>query len=131
MFKVFVYGTLKPNQANYPYYCQGKVIEKIPVFTHGKLYHLPTLGYPAMVKSEGIVEGYLLTFLDDNWLQKLDDLEDYQEGRDEQLNGYQRCLITVYNASKMPISDAWAYFMSFPRVKSLNGVYLPSGNWSP
>lgn len=131
MFKVFVYGTLKPNQANYSYYCQGKVIEEIQAFAFGQLYYFPTLGYPALVKGEELVEGYLLTFVDDNWLAKLDDLEDYQEGRDDKFNGYHRRLITVYNPFKMPISQAWAYFMTFERVKSLNGVLMPIGGGYP
>jgi gamma-glutamylcyclotransferase (GGCT)/AIG2-like uncharacterized protein YtfP len=129
MFKVFVYGTLKPNQCNYSYYCQGKVTEQIKAFTKGKLYHLPTLGYPAITEGEGKVEGYLLTFFDDQVLANLDNLEDYHPDNSPEQNGYQRRLIMVYNVSEKPLGNAWAYFMEFEKIQALKGVLVPSGCW--
>ncbi len=81
MFKVFVYGTLKPREINYSYYCQGKVIEEIRAFISGQLYHLPVFGYPAAIPGEGKIEGFLLTFADNRFLADLDELEDYEEGK--------------------------------------------------
>jgi gamma-glutamylcyclotransferase (GGCT)/AIG2-like uncharacterized protein YtfP len=51
MISVFVYGTLKPNEANYQKYCAGKVIREIKAFTWGQLFHL-SLGYPAIYLRE-------------------------------------------------------------------------------
>jgi gamma-glutamylcyclotransferase (GGCT)/AIG2-like uncharacterized protein YtfP len=33
LISVFVYGTLKPNEANYQKYCAGKVIRETKAFT--------------------------------------------------------------------------------------------------
>lgn len=45
--RVFVYGTLKPGEANYKRYCAGKVIDVKIALVQGKLFALP-MGYPAM-----------------------------------------------------------------------------------
>jgi gamma-glutamylcyclotransferase (GGCT)/AIG2-like uncharacterized protein YtfP len=129
MFKVFVYGTLKPSYSNYLLYCEGRVSEEIKAVTEGKLYHLPNFGYPAMVKGEGKVKGYLLTFVDDEILAELDGLEDYHPNKLPQENFYQRRLIDVRDLAANPLGQVWAYFMDWHKVQKLGGVFVPSGCW--
>ncbi|MFM2312591.1 MAG: hypothetical protein RLZZ04_1867, partial [Cyanobacteriota bacterium] len=93
---VFVYGTLKPGEANFPAYCKGKVIAQIPAYTWGDLYALP-VGYPAMTKGKNKVQGILLSFSDRQILKNLDQLEGYQSHRERDLNEYYRALVAVYS----------------------------------
>ena len=74
--KVFVYGTLKPGEANYQNYCADKVIKAIAGYTEGRLYSLP-MGYPAMTKGKSKTIGVLLTFTNADILTSLDILEGY------------------------------------------------------
>jgi gamma-glutamylcyclotransferase (GGCT)/AIG2-like uncharacterized protein YtfP len=54
--RVFVYGTLKPGEANYQRYCAGKVVDAERTSVLGKLFALP-MGYPAMTLGEYSVHG--------------------------------------------------------------------------
>ena len=127
--KVFVYGTLKPGEANYQYYCEGKVKTQIPAYTFGDLYALP-YGYPAMTEGKNRVRGVLLEFSDSEVLSSLDRLEDYQEQRASELNEYYRSLTQVYSLDGRPITKAWAYYMKSDRVRQYGGIEVVSGSWS-
>lgn len=126
--KVFVYGTLKPQQINYYRYCAHKTILEQKCWTYGDIYSL-SLGYPAMVKSNNKVQGYLLTFKDSSTLTKLDQLEGFQENREAHLNEYQREKVTVYDQNNSALDQAWAYFMSKQKIDYYQGVLIPSGEW--
>lgn len=126
---VFVYGTLKPGEANYQNYCQGKIRSQVPVYTFGDLYAL-SVGYPAMTVGNNKVEGVLLTFEQPEILQNLDHLEGYQENRAANLNEYYRQLIPIYCLDNKPVGEAWAYFMTLERVRELEGILLASGWWT-
>ena len=126
--KVFVYGTLKPGEANYRHYCQGKIKTPISAYTFGSLYSLP-LGYPAMTKGKNRVWGFLLEFDDFEILKSLDRLEDYQEQRACDLNLYYRSLTLVYSVDNLPIALAWTYYMKLERVIQYGGTKVTSGNW--
>ena len=76
------------------------------------------------------VEGYLLSFNRDSILGTLDRLEDYEEQRSLQENEYYRQLIAVYDSSRKPLGEAWAYLMITGKVEQLGGVMLPSGRWN-
>jgi gamma-glutamylcyclotransferase (GGCT)/AIG2-like uncharacterized protein YtfP len=131
--KVFVYGTLKPQEANYQTYCEGKVIESIEVYTFGRLFHLPSLGYPAMTwedNHDNTVRGYLLTFSNSEVIHDLDKLETYSPHRLPEANEYQRQLITVYTLDREPLEKVWAYFMTGTKIVQLRGVPVPSGWWT-
>lgn len=128
MLKVFVYGTLKPGQRNYPIYCEGKVIKAEKCWTKGQLFALPA-GYPALIKGNDKVEGFLLTFADELVLRNLDKLEGYDARKIADMNYYQRQKIIVYDASNNSLGEVWAYLMTLAKVKSLNGVLIPSGCW--
>jgi gamma-glutamylcyclotransferase (GGCT)/AIG2-like uncharacterized protein YtfP len=126
--RVFVYGTLKPNGQYYPLYCQGKTSKEQKGWTRGKLFAL-SVGYPAMIEGNDQVYGFLLTFTCLGELDNLDQLEGYVKGRNPSENEYQRKQVIVYDELNQPLNNAWAYFMTLEKVKSLAGVYLPSGWW--
>jgi gamma-glutamylcyclotransferase (GGCT)/AIG2-like uncharacterized protein YtfP len=127
--KVFVYGTLKPGEANYHLYCAGKVVEEKRAITYGQLFDLP-LGYPAMTPGESLVQGFLLTFADLGILSALDELEDYDSSRTPEKNEYYRQQIETYDLSEQALGLAWVYLMTTDQVQRLKGVLIPSGWWS-
>jgi gamma-glutamylcyclotransferase (GGCT)/AIG2-like uncharacterized protein YtfP len=126
---VFVYGTLKPGEANFPAYCEGKVIAQTPAYTWGELYALP-VGYPAMTEGKNKVQGMLLSFSDRQILQNLDELEGYQSQRVGDLNEYYRASVAVYSLGDRLIRHAWAYYMTLAKVKQYQGIKLTSGSWT-
>jgi gamma-glutamylcyclotransferase (GGCT)/AIG2-like uncharacterized protein YtfP len=130
LIKIFVYGTLKPNYANYNLYCRGQTISEIPAYTYGSLYLLPGLGYPALSEGTGVVWGYLFFFDNANILKDLDILEDYQSDRNESENEYQRKLIEVYKQENEKTEKAWAYLMKLEKIKSYGGIPIESGNFN-
>ncbi|BAZ42773.1 hypothetical protein NIES4101_87430 [Calothrix sp. NIES-4101] len=143
MFKVFVYGTLKPGEENYAEYCAGKIVDAKPVYTLGELFALPQ-GYPAMIKGDNRVYGYLLTFADLEVLTKLDELEDYYPSRQNSENLYQREQIEIFNLesnidfsfqnqpfqTQQFLGLAWTYLMTKSQVHQLNGVRQIDGWWT-
>ena len=127
--KVFVYGTLKPGEANYDRYCQGWATSQQQAYTRGILYDLP-FGYPAMTEGENKVKGVLLTFKDCSVLNNLDMLEDYQPDRSPDLNEYYRCLVPIYSLSDRPLDKAWAYFMTPEQIQKYGGKIVKSNWWT-
>jgi gamma-glutamylcyclotransferase (GGCT)/AIG2-like uncharacterized protein YtfP len=138
MLKVFVYGTLKPGEENYLSYCAGKVVETLPAFTMGKLFALPQ-GYPAMTVGDSAVYGYLLSFANNEILDHLDELEDYQPSRQKSKNLYNRQQIEIFNLKgdvitvpqyRNSLGLAWAYLMEASLVYQLGGTPKDDGWWS-
>ncbi|MEL6579098.1 MAG: gamma-glutamylcyclotransferase family protein [Cyanobacteria bacterium J06621_12] len=126
---VFVYGTLKPEEANFAAYCQGKINSQTSAYTWGELYALP-LGYPAMTTGKNKIQGVILTLRSSLVLEDLDRLEGYQTNRAAELNEYDRTLVTVYDESDRPIGQAWAYYMTLEKVRHYGGIKLNSGCWT-
>jgi len=129
LLQVFVYGTLKPGESNYPRYCQGKVIQAQPASILACLYNLP-LGYPAITPGNQRVEGFLLNFNDDAHLQSLDELEGYSPNQPGDNFSYCRQWVRVDNPQGDFLCQAWAYFMNPQQVKLLGGTLETSGCWS-
>ncbi|MDZ8108883.1 MAG: gamma-glutamylcyclotransferase [Nostoc sp. DedQUE12a] len=129
LVQVFVYGTLKPGEANYKRFCAGKVLDAKKAFVKGKLFALP-MGYPAMTLGDSQVHGYLLSFANPAILNYLDVLEDYHPTREVSENLYSRKTIEVYQGEWLSLSWAWVYLMSSERVNQLGGVLQPDGWWS-
>ena len=129
MLQVFVYGTLKPGENNYPRYCQGKVIQAQPAYTLACLYNLPC-GYPAIIRGNQRVEGFLLSFNNDTHLQSLDELEGCSPNQPRDNFSYYRQWVTVYTLQGDFLAHAWAYFMNPQQVKLLGGTLEVSGCWS-
>ncbi|AFY36149.1 gamma-glutamylcyclotransferase [Calothrix sp. PCC 7507] len=129
LVSVFVYGTLKPGEANYQKYCADKVVDAQRATAQGQLFALP-MGYPAMTLGYDQVHGYLLSFADLGVLHDLDDLEDYQPARQVSENLYNRQQIEVFNLQKISLAWAWVYLMTPDRVSKIGGVRQPDGWWS-
>lgn len=125
---VFVYGTLKPNEANYDQYCAGKVIEQQQAIAYGELFALP-MGYPAMTIGNTQVHGYLLTF-PVSILEAMDSLEDYQSDRDTSENLYHRQRIEIFDFAENSLGLAWAYLMTKEQVIKFAGSAQTDGWWS-
>ena len=126
---VFVYGTLKPGESNYLYYCAGKTSAEQKAYTWGSLYKL-SLGYPAMTEGDSKIEGYLLTFSAPNILTSLDELEDYHQERSPELNEYYRQQVPVYSLADDFLGLSWSYLMNLEKIRQLKGVPLDSGCWN-
>jgi gamma-glutamylcyclotransferase (GGCT)/AIG2-like uncharacterized protein YtfP len=126
---VFVYGTLKPNEANYAEYCAGKAIAQQQAIAYGELFALP-MGYPAMTVGNAQVHGYLLSFSDASILESLDELEEYQSDRASHENLYDRRLIEVFDLQGESLGMAWAYFMELAQVTKFVGIAQPDGLWT-
>ncbi len=127
--RVFVYGTLKPGEANYKKYCAGKLVNAQRAMALGKLFALP-VGYPAMTLGDTFVQGYLLSFADSENLTELDQLEDYQTTRQKSENLYNREQIEIFNLDWLSLGQAWVYLMTLDRVHQLVGVPQLDGWWS-
>ncbi|MCC5614413.1 gamma-glutamylcyclotransferase [Nostoc sp. CHAB 5836] len=126
---VFVYGTLKPGEANYKKYCAGKVVGVKKAFVQGKLFALP-MGYPAMTLGDSHVYGYLLSFANSRILNELDVLENYQPSRQLAENLYNRQIVEVYELQSLSLGWAWVYLMTLEQVDQLAGFLQPDGWWS-
>ncbi|MBW4687224.1 MAG: gamma-glutamylcyclotransferase [Komarekiella atlantica HA4396-MV6] len=129
LVRVFVYGTLKPGEANYKRYCAGKVVDARLAMLPGKLFALP-MGYPAMTRGDSQVYGYLLSFTNPGILKQLDVLEDYQPSRQMSKNLYNRQFMEVYEPKGVCLGDAWVYLMSPEQICQFGGVPQPDGWWS-
>ncbi|MCL6751930.1 gamma-glutamylcyclotransferase [Nostoc sp. CCCryo 231-06] len=129
LVRVFVYGTLKPDEANYKKYCAGKVVDVKRAFVEGKLFAL-SMGYPAMTLGDSQVYGYLLSFSNSRILNELDTLENYQPNRQASENLYNRQIIEVYEPQSLSLGWAWVYLMTLERVDQLGGFLQLDGWWS-
>lgn len=126
---VFVYGTLKPGEANYQRYCAERMIESYPAVAFGRLFEL-SIGYPAMTTGKRSIQGFVLSFPDSQVLRELDELEDYHPERLPEKNEYQRQKIQTFSSNGQYLGMAWGYVMLPEKVELLGGVFLPSGYWT-
>jgi len=127
--KVFVYGTLKPGEANYQIYCAGKVLSAKRAIALGQLFALP-LGYPAMTLGSSPVQGYLLSFANSEILSHLDWLEGYDPQRPTIENEYNRQEIETFSTDFAWLGLAWTYLMTLEQVHCFGGVLVSDGWWS-
>ncbi len=128
--KVFVYGTLMPEEFNHQAYCHHQIEPPALGYVRGRIYHLQYFGYPALAIGEDRVWGYCLTFPAGFSLEHLDSLEDYQPGRSPQENVYDRCWTRVFGPEDRVMTEAWLYRMDPEKIKQYGGIYLPDGRWS-
>ena len=128
MLKVFVYGTLKPGEANYQRYCALQVVDAKKAYAFGKLFALP-MGYPAMTLGDSVVYGYLLTFVDVKVLNNLDILEDYQPSRQRTENLYNRQEVEIYDLEGRSLGIAWVYLMKEQQICQLKGSLVQRDGW--
>lgn len=128
LIKVFVYGTLKPGEANH-HYCKDHLLKAEAAFVYGQLYDLP-LGYPAMTAGQEPVYGFLLAFAEPSILNQLDELEDYDPRRPAEQNEYMRVQTTAFDLQKTDLGLVWVYQMRLELVQKARGVPLPHGRWT-
>lgn len=128
MVKVFVYGTLKPGEANYQRYCAIQVVDAKKAYAFGQLFALP-MGYPAMTLGDSLVYGYLLAFVDAKVLNNLDILEDYQPSRQRTENLYNRQEVEIYDLQGRSLGIAWVYLMTPQQICQLKGSLLQRDGW--
>jgi gamma-glutamylcyclotransferase (GGCT)/AIG2-like uncharacterized protein YtfP len=126
---VFVYGTLKPGEANFDRYCGNRVISRHRAYIHAELYDFPALGYPGAIHGTSRVHGYVLTFANAEVLIDLDELEDYHPDRLPAENDYTRELVVAYPLEGHVLLSAWAYLMTPTRIQQAGGILVPDGWW--
>jgi gamma-glutamylcyclotransferase (GGCT)/AIG2-like uncharacterized protein YtfP len=129
MCKIFVYGTLKPDESAYAKYCAPYVTQTQTALMQGQLFHLPQ-GYPAMTVGDRWVTGALLTLRDETAIAHIDQFEDYDPTRPPASNLYQRLRRPVFATTQTPLGTAWAYLMAAERVTALGGMPIAKGIWS-
>ncbi len=135
--QVFVYGTLKPGEANYRI-CEPYVVETQPAIAQGRLFHLP-LGYPAAAFRETAwVQGYVLTFADPEILPMLDKFEQHDPSQFQHYapalilehHQYDRQQIKTFTTERSPLGFAWSYGMTLKQIQHLGGQEVQGGIWS-
>lgn len=126
---LFVYGTLKPDEAGYRRYCEPYVATVRLACAKGELFHLPQ-GYPAMTIGDRWVKGALITLQDAAAITHIDDFEDYDPMLPDVKNLYIRQQYPVFSQQHEALGQAWVYLMSPQRVRQLNGILVAEGEWS-
>jgi len=123
--RVFVYGTLMKGFGNHRRYLEGRISCITPGKTRGLLYHLPQ-GYPALLEGDEIVEGEIVEPVDENLLESLDRLEDYSEGRSNNL--YVRVARNILEEDGKEVT-CWVYIYADRVYAQAKGTLVPDGNW--
>ncbi|WLW55160.1 gamma-glutamylcyclotransferase family protein [Streptomyces sp. YU58] len=128
----FVYGTLRPGEANHDLFLRGHTLSELPArLPDAMLYAGP--GYPYAVEQPGsAVHGDLVTALPDTYtdlLAALDRLEEYTPG--DPRNLYERVERKVTLLPDGPRVPAWVYLAAPTLTTHLrtHGTPIPSGNW--
>jgi gamma-glutamylcyclotransferase (GGCT)/AIG2-like uncharacterized protein YtfP len=128
--KIFVYGSLMENFYNYNNYLIGKVEKKSYGRVLGKLYHLESRGYPAMIAGSDFIYGEIFELSDwEATVAKLDELEGYY-GEENPKNLYNKTLIEVEILQDETKQLAYVYIYNCKDELELSKeIYLPEGKW--
>lgn len=134
---IFLYGTLREGGRDHAWLLRTSPEGLTRAYAPGRLFHLPTAGFPAMVAGEapalappgpGWVVGEFAGYEDEGALegalQDLDALEDVEGGR------FERVVLPILLDSGHRFG-AWTYLFPPDRLPRLerDAVELPSGNW--
>ncbi|GHI07940.1 hypothetical protein AQI88_33675 [Streptomyces cellostaticus] len=128
----FVYGTLRPGEANHDLFLRGRIRTEAPARLQGAvLYDGP--GYPYAVEEPGAgtISGELVTALPEAYgrlLGELDRLEEYVPG--DPRNLYERVARDVVRTDGTAVR-AWVYVAAPPVAARLRarGRRIESGDW--
>ncbi|MFI9253317.1 gamma-glutamylcyclotransferase family protein [Streptomyces sp. NPDC053069] len=128
----FVYGTLRPGQANHELFLRGRTASEEPARLPGAaLYDGP--GHPYAVERPGAeVRGELVTARPESYtelLAALDRLEEYVPGGPRNL--YERVAREVRRTIDGTAAEAWVY-LAAPRVAArlrTEGKPIEDGDW--
>ena len=124
---VFVYGTLMPGERNAHVAGKGFTAQaaRLPGF---RLFHLSPEGYPGVLRGEGEVSGFILTYSPEAWAQALPFL-DHLEGLDETPPLYRREQVSV-RLQGGGEAESWVYIYARPERLELAGVTeVAGGDW--
>ena len=134
---LFVYGSLRAGGHGHGWVQRTDPVGSTSACMAGRLFHLPSAGYPAMVPAPepaspgpgpGWVAGEFIGYEDEraleNALQDLDQLEDVEGGL------FERRILPVRLDSGQRY-QAWVYVFPEDRLPRLEreGVELPGGDW--
>ncbi|MFE3030608.1 gamma-glutamylcyclotransferase family protein [Streptomyces canus] len=129
----FVYGTLRPGEANHDLFLRGRVRSEEPGrLTGALLYDGPGYPYVVEVPDGGPVFGELVTADPkeyDELLATLDELEEYAPG--DPRNLYERVAREVVRVADGTAVRAWVY-VAAPSVAArlrTHGKLIESGDW--
>lgn len=125
---VFVYGTLRPGQKNYPRYLRGRTRRERSATISGQLYFVEDGGYPYLTPGRGEVFGDLMELCPsrcEEVLREVDRLEDY-DPLDEEHSVYLRRK-TEADLGNGERVTAWVYYWNRPEVK---GKRIFSGDFT-
>ncbi|MFF3329752.1 gamma-glutamylcyclotransferase family protein [Streptomyces sp. NPDC002888] len=128
----FVYGTLRPGEANHDLFLHGRTRREEPArLKDAVLYDGP--GYPYAVEEPGgVVSGDLVTALPESYgelLAELDRLEEYVPGSPRNL--YERVEREVVRVADGTAARAWVY-VAAPAVAGWlrgRGKPIEGGDW--
>ncbi|WP_266382414.1 gamma-glutamylcyclotransferase family protein [Streptomyces canus] len=128
----FVYGTLRPGEANHDLFLRGRIRSEEPGrLTGALLYDGP--GYPyAVEETGGEIMGELVTPWPDAYaelLATLDELEEYTP--EDPRNLYERVAREVIRTADATSVRAWVYVAAPPVAARLRtrGKLIESGDW--
>ncbi|OLZ66688.1 hypothetical protein AV521_27000 [Streptomyces sp. IMTB 2501] len=129
----FVYGTLRPGEANHDLFLRGRTAAEEPARLLGAvLYEGP--GYPFAVEEPGgMVSGELVTVLPESYeglLAELDRLEEYTPG--DPRNLYERVARDVVRDIGGTVVRTWVY-LAAPRTAArlrAHGTRVEGGDWA-
>ncbi|MCA1053959.1 gamma-glutamylcyclotransferase [Rossellomorea aquimaris] len=116
---VFVYGTLRRHESNH-YLLEGAELLHEQAWVKGELFDTGA-GYPALKEGDGFVYGEIYK-INDGILHKLDDIEDFIEGREDNL--YHRQIQRVETDQGQ--TEAYVYF---GLVNKMFKTVIHSGDW--
>ncbi|MGW1914921.1 gamma-glutamylcyclotransferase family protein [Streptomyces sp. NPDC002076] len=128
----FVYGTLRPGEANHDLFLRGRTASEEPArLRDAALYDGP--GYPyAVDRPGGEIRGELITARPESYtelLAALDRLEEYTPG--DPCNLYERAARNVTRTTDNTTTLAWVYLAAPPVAARLRaeGKPIEDGDW--
>ena len=135
---LFVYGSLREGGRSHAWIQRTDPVGSTSAWTPGRLFHLPTAGYPAMVPSPepgsphpgpGWVAGEFIGYEDEAALNRA--LQDLDQLEDVEGELFERQILPVVLDSGHHYA-AWIYVFPEDRLPRLEkeGVELPGGDWS-
>ncbi|MER7396491.1 gamma-glutamylcyclotransferase family protein [Streptomyces sp. NPDC000151] len=128
----FVYGTLRPGEANHAWALRGRTAVERPALIHGALlYDGPGYPYAIHGPADAVVHGHVVTPAEgayDEVLAVLDRLEGYTPGPPD--NDYDRvaCAAVLPDGATV---RAWVYLAADPLAGRLRATAtpIPGGDW--
>jgi gamma-glutamylcyclotransferase (GGCT)/AIG2-like uncharacterized protein YtfP len=109
MLSFFVYGSLKPGFHNFEIFLEKHNLEYQKATVLGDLYGLKDKNYPALIKGDKLIEGYVFQTNDQQLICDLDKLENYFENNHDGCE-YLKTLTDVTITNTNEIIEAYVYF---------------------